>query len=278
MYKTIVLHLSSASGMPTTFDVAAHLAIQMDAHLVGAAASGMVELNYLLAAEAPMAMMPAINIAQLRDDAQFQLRAFEKRCKELAVSSFESRLFDTSAANALLLQSRFCDLLVVSQQEVSDFGMLMPPLLPGNLVTQAARPVLLVPARARSDAQFDNVLVAWNGSLGASRALAFAMPIVQRARKVLIAVCNAEAEKIDVGSEPGADLAAYLARHHSHVEVLQVETQGEVDTALCLLAHQRQVDLIVAGSYGHSRLHDWVLGSTTQGLIEQTPVPLLMTH
>jgi nucleotide-binding universal stress UspA family protein len=108
--------------------------------------------------------------------------------------------------------------------------------------------------------------------------LAFALPILRDAVKVYVAVCNPELDRVDMGAEPGADLATYLARHHRDVEVLQIDSNDETGSALCALARKRGADLMVAGAYGHSRFHDWVLGSTTQSLIEQTAIPLLMTH
>jgi len=278
MYKTIVVHLSSARGMSATMGVASSLANSVGAHLVGTATSGIVELNYLLAAGAPMAMMPAADIDMLREDAERQLQTFEEHCREFGVNSYETRMFDTSAADALLLQSRYCDLLVAGQEEVSDYGLLMPARLPGMLVTQAARPVLLVPPSAPATAKFDKIMIAWNGSLGISRAIAFAMPLITRAAKVFVAVCNPEVERIDTGGEPGADLATYLSRHHRNVELVRRDTDEDPDVALTMLAHDLGADLMLAGAFGHSRLHDWVLGSTTRGLIARARIPLLMTH
>jgi nucleotide-binding universal stress UspA family protein len=279
MYKTIVVHVSPVSGMPATFAVAAGLARGHSAHLVGTAVSGWLELNTLMAAGAPMAIMPAPDPELLRQEARNRLEAFERQCFEADVDSFESRLLDTSAVEALILESRYCDLLVAGTQDVADYGVLAPSRLPGRLVTQCVRPVLLVPPGLRQPpAKFDKIMIAWNGSPGASRALAFALPLIQRASQVYIAVANPDAERIDMGAEPGADLAAYLARHHRSVQVLGLDTVQETGSALCDLARKHSVDLLVAGAYGHSRMHDWVLGSTTASLIEQSSVPLLMTQ
>jgi nucleotide-binding universal stress UspA family protein len=279
MYKTIVTHVSPASGMPATFAVASHLAVAHDAHLVGTAVSGWVELNAIMATGAPVAIAPTFDIGLLQQEARQRLEGFERQCLEMGVNSFESRLLDTTAVDALILQSRYCDLLVAGTQDVADYAVLAPSRLPGRLVTQCVRPVILVPPTLRQrSGSFPNVMIAWNGSAGASRALAFALPLIKRASQVYIAVVNAESEDIDSGAEPGADLAAYLARHHRSVRVVAIETAQETGSALCELARQHQADLLVAGAYGHSRMHDWALGSTTTSLVEQSTVPLLMTH
>lgn len=278
MYKTIVVHLSGTPAMSATLGVAASLANSMEAHLIGAASSGAAELNYLLATGAPLAMMPAADIDQLREDAERRLATFRERCREYGVASYETRMFDTSAEDALLLQSRFCDLLMAGCDEVSDADLLTPAELPGALVTQAARPLLLVPASAPSNARFDKIMIAWNGSPGVSRTIAFAMPLIARASKIVVGVCNPDRERIDSGGEPGADLATYLARHHHNVEVVRHTSNLDTDSALASLADETDSDLMLAGAFGHSRLREWVLGSTTRRLIERTRIPLLMTH
>ena len=278
MYKTIVVHLASGESMTATMRVAARLAGQMEAHLIGTATTGIVELNYLLAAGAPMAVMAAGDIDNLQQEAQQQLHQFEAQCQAHGVPSFEARLMDTSAADALLLQSRYCDLLVTGKADLLDYGMLLPARLPDTLLTKAARPVLLVPPNMPADVRFDKIMVAWNGSQAASRAIAFAMPLIARAAKVYVAVCNAIQERIDVGSDPGVDLAVYLSRLHRNVELLRRDTDEDPDLALTSLAAEAGVQLIVAGAFGHSRIHDLVLGSTTRGLIARTEVPLLMAN
>lgn len=278
MYKTIVVHVSPASGMPATFGTAAALATAHGAHLVGTAVSGLAEMTYLMATGAAVATMPTFDIDASRQAAQQQLDAFGRQCEAAGVPSWETRLFDTTAIEALMLQSRYCDLLVAGNQDVVEYGLLATSRLPGHLVTRCVRPVLLVPPKHHGRDSFSKIMIAWNGSAGASRALAFAMPLLLRATQLTIVLCNPADERIDMGAEPGADLATYLARHHRNVQVLNLDTIQPASIALCELAQRQEFDLVVAGAYGHSRLHDWVVGGTTRGLIEQCPVPLLMTQ
>jgi nucleotide-binding universal stress UspA family protein len=278
MFKTIVVHVSPTPGMPATFATAASLALTHGAHLVGTAVSGLAETSSMMATAAAASVMPAFDLDALRNDAQQHLDAFQRQCEAAGVASCETRLLDTSAATALLLQSRYCDLIVAGSQDAAQDPPPVPARLPGHLVTQCVRPVLLVPPLHQARDQFSKVMIAWNGSAGASRALAFAMPLLQRAAQLTIVVCNPLREGIDVGAEPGADLATYLARHHRNVQVVSLDTVQRTSTALCELAQRQRFDLVVAGAYGHSRLHDWVVGSTTGELIERCPVPLLMTR
>lgn len=278
MYKTIVVHISPASGMAATFATAASLAINHGAHLVGTAVSGLAEMTHLMAMGSAVAIMPTLDIETLRNDAQQHLDAFSHQCEAAGVCSYETRLLDSTAVDALLLQSRYCDLIVAGNQDVAEYGLLASARLPGHLVTRCVRPVLLVPPQHQAKDQFSKVMIAWNGSAGASRAIAFAMPLLLRAAQLTIVLCNPAEERIDMGAEPGADLGTYLSRHHRNVQVVSLDAVQQSSTALCELAQRQRFDLVVAGAYGHSRLHDWVVGSTTGDLIERCPVPLLMTQ
>lgn len=278
MFKTIIVHVSPVSGMPATFAAAASLAKSHGAHLVGTAVSGLAEMAELMASSAAVSVMPAFDIESLRQDAQGYLDAFQRQCENAAVPSCETRLLDTSAIDALMLQSRYCDLLVAGNQDVVEESLFASARLPGHLVTRCVRPVLLVPPTYQAKDSFSKIMIAWNGSAGASRALAFGLPLLQRAAQLTIVVCNPADERIDMGAEPGSDLATYMARHHRNVQLAQIDTGQDVGTALCEIAQERHFDLVVAGAYGHSRLHDWVVGSTTGALIEQCPVPLLMSQ
>lgn len=278
MYKTILVHLSSAASMGSTMRLAASVARRQGAHLIGTASSGMAEVNYLLALGAPMAMMPGSEIDLLRSDAETKLGQFEAHCREFGVDSYETRLFDLTTEDALLMQSRYCDLVIAGQGEIHSSSVLMPLQLTGALVSKAARPVLLVPQDCNADAAFERILVAWNGSLEASRAVAFGMPLIRAAAKVVVAVINPDQERIDTGGEPGADLATYLARQHPAVELVRRDTHEPIHTALAAVARETGADLMLGGAYGHSRWHDWVLGSTTRALLEQAQLPILMSH
>ena len=80
------------------------------------------------------------------------------------------------------------------------------------------------------------------------------------------------------GLQPGADMGLYLARHGVAVEVVVERTNATVGSTLAALARGCAAGLMVCGAYGHSRLHEWVLGGATRELLERAPVPLLLAH
>jgi nucleotide-binding universal stress UspA family protein len=124
-----------------------------------------------------------------------------------------------------------------------------------------------------------NVLVAWNGSREATRAVNDALPILERAEKVTVLAVNPRKGGGDHGDIPSADIALHLARHGVKAEASQtVSNELEVgDTILSRLADFGS-DLVVMGAYGHSRMRELLMGGVTRELLQHMTVPVLLSH
>lgn len=279
MYKTILIYADQFSGFERRLEVAAALARDHDAHLIGTTASGGAQLDYLVFGAATLAPPPPLDYAPLREAAREQLLRFDSSCKRLGVLSYETRFQDSSAADALILQSLYCDLLITGQSDMSDPGLIWSTRLPGYLALHCPRPLLVIPdAGDAATVPGRSIVIGWNASAAASRAVAGAMPLLQRAQRVQIAVFNPRQRFGQHGDEPGADLATYLARHGVRVEVHSSVTAEQYGMALCRHAVDSGADLIVAGAYGHSRFQEWILGGTTRHLLSQAKLPVLLSH
>lgn len=147
-----------------------------------------------------------------------------------------------------------------------------------TLLLQSGGPVMTVPA-ATPSLPPKRVLVAWKPTREASRAVRDAMPYLRDAAHVEIVVVDPKTGEVGHGDEPGADIAAHLARHGLDVRVSSRERKN-FSVAYSLLEHARETgaDLIVAGGYGHSRFRESVLGGTTRELLGTTHVPVLFSH
>jgi nucleotide-binding universal stress UspA family protein len=153
-----------------------------------------------------------------------------------------------------------------------------PEGLVESLLYGAGRHLFLVPDDLKAITPFDNVVVAWNGSRESARALAESLPYLHQAKKVAVVVV--------VGPQPteadalrGNDAVQHL-RHHG-INAVKYRVTGEEDeTAEVLMEECRRLDanLLVMGSYGHSRLHELLPGSTTSRVLRRSPVPLLIAH
>jgi nucleotide-binding universal stress UspA family protein len=125
-------------------------------------------------------------------------------------------------------------------------------------------------------------MLAWNASHQATRAASDALPLLRNAGRVTVLVVDGSVRGIPQGAhgqEPGADVAAWLARHDVKVEVAR-DTSGSVDVGNVILsrAADLNVDLIAMGIYGHSRLRELVLGGVSRTILQHMTVPVLIAH
>src|SRR5262249_37066669 len=165
------------------------------------------------------------------------------------------------------------DLAVVGQDE-PEGERSDTPVAEGALF-ESGRPLILVPYIHKAGLKLDRVMVCWDGSRPAARAVADAMPLLTRAGQVDVVIV----EQVKSDEMPGADVAAHLARHGLKVTVERV-ARGDVDVKDALLnyAADSAADMIVMGGYGHSRMREFILGGVTRGMLASMTVPTLMSH
>lgn len=278
MYKTILVHVDDTPASARRTALAARLAVQHDAHLVGAAATGLSAYVFPVPALGPA--MPAITfpIEQLRAEAEHALDGFDSMARQAGVNSFERRRIDDEAAPGLSLQARYADLIVISQSAPDQILPRLPSDFPESVILNSPRPVLVVPAAGGADAVGRRVTVAWNGSADAVRAIAGAITLLRQAEQVCLVVFNAHAQAGIHGDQPGADIALYLARHGIRVEVTSAGAPSGEGAALLSFAAEQGSDLIVMGAYGRSRFRELLLGGVTRTVLASSPIALWMAH
>jgi nucleotide-binding universal stress UspA family protein len=139
------------------------------------------------------------------------------------------------------------------------------------------RHVLLIPHGGLAAPSFDRVMIAWNGSREATRALAEAMPFLAQARTIhLISIVGVPPSPEDVGR--ASEIIDHLRHHGIEAMLHQPCSNSSVGELLIDTAIQTQSDLIVIGGYGHSRLREWLLGGVTHSLLFGSPIPVLISH
>jgi len=283
MYKTIIVHIDGSPRQASRVAAAARLALEHDAHLVGCAATGISWLDYALLTGATGAPRPQADFDDLRQAAARRLDDFAQQASSLGVASVEARLADDAADCALLLQSRYADLVVLSRDADAAPGTPEPPprmrRLPEYIALGGVRPVLIVPPDCTGEPPVAKTVVAgWDGSMQALHALVAALPLLRRADSVRLALINPDQMSERHGEQPGADMALYLARQSVKVDVVLERTHATAGAALMALARDASAGLLVTGAYGHSRYREWMLGGVTRELLEHAAVPLLMAH
>lgn len=274
MIKDIIVNLSVGKPRDIAGDFAVSTAARFGAHLSGVA----------LAQEPPIGSpWESVNgsifdsyRAQQKAKATRAIIAFEAQARLEGVA-YDSRIVTETTADAAELfgiTARHYDLSVVAQAEPQDDGI-------ETLTIQAAlfnsgRPVLVVPYIQKEGLLLGRVMVCWDGSRSAARAVADALPLLERAGQVDVITVE-EKERRNVLR--GAQIAEHLARHGLKVD-LKTLVAPDSDAASVILsqAADSETDLIVMGGYGHSRLREFLLGGVTRGILGSMTAPVLMAH
>jgi nucleotide-binding universal stress UspA family protein len=215
--------------------------------------------------------------AESNKRARDAITRFEQAAKRAGIS-METRLISTSVAGAAdqigRIARRF-DLAVVGQPERK--ASLPDQVVDEGVLFESGRPVIFVPFIHKGGSKLDRIMVCWDGSRAASRAVADAMPLLKKANKVEVVIISTKPGKDN--ELPGADLGQHLARHGLDIDVKRI-TSPDVDVPSTILSYaaDSSADMIVMGGYGHSRLREFVLGGATRGLLEAMTVPVLMSH
>lgn len=277
-YKTILVHLDQSAHTANRIKYAAALAAVSSGHLVGAAMTGLS--RYVFADGLTSSNDPALmhHVDFLRKYATEATQSFEKIANQEGANSIESRLIDDDAVGGMVLQARYSDLLVIGQTDPHSTIPGVFPNFPEQIVLNSVRPVLIIPYVNTFKNLFTRPLIAWDGSIAATRAITAALPLLIHAKKVDLVLFNASDEKLVHGDEPGADIALYLSRHGVKVQVISHTVKTDIGQALLSAAADLGNDVIVMGGYGHSRFRETLLGGVTKTIFASMTVPVLIAH
>lgn len=273
-YRTIVVHVDHSRHAEARIALAASVAARQGAHLIGAAMTGISRYIFHGANADIARTVLADQLDQLIARANDGLDRFDAIAGAVDGLSFERRLIDDDAAAGLAMQARYADAVVISQFDPDDPVAHIDNQLPAFVMLNSAAPVLMVPFIGAPALVGEEVLVGWDESMPARRAIGNALPLLRCARKVSLAVFNTG----DLPRLAGADIGLFLARHGVNVEVLREETRIGVGSALLSLAADISADLLVMGGYGHTRFREVLVGGATEAILSSMTIPVLMSH
>ena len=181
----------------------------------------------------------------------------------------------TGSAIAL---AALADLVVLAQPDPAAAPTVFG-LRPEGVALGAGRPVLMVPYAGDFATIGRRVLVAWNGTREAIRALHDAMFVLEGAERVTVIEIDPPTEQIGIARVAAADVAAALGRRGIAAGA-ETEASGDIDVGDLLLSRAADLaaDLLVMGAYGHSRLREFVLGGVSRGVFRHMTLPVLLAH
>jgi nucleotide-binding universal stress UspA family protein len=275
--KQLLVHVDASPHTPARLAVARSIA---QAH--GAALNALYAVTPSLVA-VPFAPEAGAEIAATLSEIDDEHRAAARRKFDLALAGAKlhaawSEAVDIPVVTAFAQQALYADLLVLGQHDPNDgawSGVAFDFV--ESVLAMSGKPAVVLPYEDALDRVGDNVVIAWKPTREAARAVAAAVPLLQRARKVQVLTWPAEEE--NVGGAP-LDLAGYLRQrgveavwHREGSE--EPEFLGEL---LLSRAFDLQADLLVMGCYGHSRAREWVLGGTSRTVLRSMTLPVLMAH
>jgi nucleotide-binding universal stress UspA family protein len=276
MIKDIVVNLSVTQGGGPAGDYAVSIASAFEAHLTGVA----FVYDPIVPVSATGYIPAEIIERQQADNEGFAKTALDRfgaATKREGLSA-EPLTIATSLAGAgehfNRIARRF-DLAVLGQAEPNTSSI--DDIIAETTLFESGRPMIVVPYIQKGPAKLDRIMVCWDGSRQAARAIGDAIPLLTKAGKVEIVSIASEPGKQD--KIDGVDMGQHLARHGLKIDVERIPA-GDVDVADALLSHAADsgADFMVMGGYGHSRLREFVLGGVTRSILQSMTVPVLMAH
>jgi nucleotide-binding universal stress UspA family protein len=199
----------------------------------------------------------------------------EAQKRGVNAETVSEKCFTVDIPERLAEYARFRDLTIVPIPHGDDFDQWYAE----TVIFGSGRPALVIPHEwsRRERFQLDTVVVAWDFSKTAARAVADAIPVLQKAKMVHVLTVRNEKE-IDT-QHSAVELARHLAHHRIEVNVDTADAAGRnIGEVLKSYCASRNADLLVMGAYGHSRLREFVLGGATRSMLSHPTIPVLMSH
>ncbi|MFO1018316.1 MAG: universal stress protein [Hyphomonadaceae bacterium] len=219
-------------------------------------------------------------LGRARQEADVERKKVEARLKQFAadVDLRNAEALSRDLGRVAAVHARYADVAIMTRPTEGAGVELREEIIEGVLF-HSGRPALIVPPNWKGATIGKRVVVAWDASREATRALSEAQALLEKADKVTVVTVDAKPKMFGHGDQPGANIAAHLSRRGLPADVRNVDSMGR-SASLAILeeATALDADLVVMGGYAHSRLRELVFGGATRELLRSANVPLLMAH
>lgn len=256
-------------------DRAVSLASLLGAHIAAVSCEVHVQVpGSFLAGAGNVGAIVASEAHKSRKNAQDLLATFESTAQKSGVAHelVLDRCLSSEVPGVLVEYARLRDLAIVPVPESYD------QWYAESIIFGSGRPTVVLPeASASREFELNRVLVGWDFSRAAARAISDAIPIMEKAREVcILTVTN---EKTISSRRSSSELAKNLSKHGIDVVVEEADAAGRaIGRVFAEQVASRRADLLVMGAYGHSRFREFVLGGATRSILTKPPIPVLLSH
>lgn len=277
-YKTILASLNEVSQVDCILRAATSIARKEEAHVMGLYVIPAIELQLVSEIE----VLPIQNDELQRffkQQEQFVRSTFERAVLEAGVHG-EFRVVDAPEArigSIVMEESREADLVIVGYSS-STSSRALGTNFSEDVFIGSGRPTLVMPPAGRSGFPIERVLVGWNGSREAARAIFDSIPLFKHADEVLVASTDPGSRNQTHFEVRRTALIRALLRHGVKVRTIDLDSSRQAGEALLARAESRQVSLLVMGAYGHARLREFLLGGATRTVLKGMKCPVLFSH
>jgi len=277
-FSSVLVHLDNSAECFQRTRVAIRLARTLDCHLVGLAPTGLIDIPRGSESAAALADYAAMAWDVLRDHAEQATQHFLDECHAAKLRSFKAVIDEADASDSIVSHGHCSDLIVLSQASDGK-SFETSTAIAEQVVLHSARPTLVVPRAAPIECIGQNILVAWDDTREAARALRDALPLLARAKRVMLVTWKESraAQEAELLARLHA-ARQWLGRHGIQGEVSVEALTTNIARAIMSSAEDMDADLVVMGSYGHARWMEHVLGGATRDMLLKMSLPVLMSH
>ncbi len=275
-YKQILVHLDHSKACESRLTIACELAQRLESRLISVFVVPDFIIPTYVEAQISNEVMESL-AQQAVEEAEKKLEDYRKIASEHGVA-MENHIVEGEMQQILNEHSKYVDLVIAGQHDADDADDVSAGVVDQLLIEGGTR-CLVVPARGHLPAPGQRVLIAWNSSREAARAVRAALPLMANAEEVVVLSSETADEEMHTGRSHSRELSRYLDAHgiESVVSSFDQKSIGAGEAIIAQAADMR-ADLIVMGGYGHTRLREIILGGATRELLESTPCCLMLCH
>ena len=277
--KTILVSLAHLDRNEDAIEAAVQIGQKNDSHIIGYYP---IPGPSLIVYASPGGGFPVDDsLTRLYENRQQEIQdRFEDRMRRSGLNYEwrEDRRDTSDITTAILEHGREVDLIVLGHDAPESKFAAQEAGFVADIILGAGRPVLIVPPVVGKDLHFDKVAVGWNASRESCRAAFDSLPILDDAKHVILAWVNPEKKPDKAGKLPGTELASALARHDVKVEAKGLSNRDRTGRALVNFVKEDDIDLLVMGAYGRTRLQEQILGGVTEHVLKNLPCPVLFSN